>query len=137
MILLIFLLLIFYNVNIQDNLFNDRATIIATIYNNNNYNLSFNYCIIHGLIMSPITRIIMTNTTQDLIMWALLNDTSFINGYCSYSMIYNNIKYDTLQLYFYNNILLDLEYYGMVTNYEYKNNTNNYKPGYVNYILEN
>ena len=138
MLLYILLVIIsLFNVNVQDNVSNERANITATIHNNHYYNLSFTKCFIHGIIMSPISRIIMSNMTQKLIMWSLLNDTTFINGYCSYDMIYNNTRYDTLQFYFHNNILLDLEYYGMRANYEYGNITDNYKSGYVNYYLLN
>ena len=78
MLLYILLVIIsLFNVNVQDNVSNERANITATIHNNHYYNLSFTKCFIHGIIMSPISRIIMSNMTQELIMWSLLNDTTF------------------------------------------------------------
>jgi hypothetical protein len=139
MLFVLYIIFLFYKLsNINDIvLFDNKATINANIYNNHWSTLKFDKCIVNGAIMSPIQRIILPNTTQEIMIKALANDTTFINGKCIYNMTYQNDSFDILEIYYHNNILLDLEYYGMSAHNAYNNITNNYARGRVNYLLNN
>jgi hypothetical protein len=109
-------------------------TINALISNKHHMNLVFEYCKLTGIIISPISQIIYPNKSQQLNIISI-DDIKFISGKCSYNMVMRNIIYDVMDFYFYNNIIFDLEYYGMSANYQYKNFTDNYSSGYVDYYL--
>jgi hypothetical protein len=95
MLFVLYIIFLFYKLsNINDIvLFDNKATINANIYNNHWSTLKFDKCIVNGAIMSPIQRMILPNTSQEIMIKALANDTTFINGKCIYR-IYGENSFD-------------------------------------------
>lgn len=135
-----FLLYVLFSLFGENN-FDDKITFIgkakinAVLFNNHWVNLTFDNCLVHGAIMSPMIKTIYPNSSQDITIWPLANDTTLIHGKCIYRMLYKNVLLDTIIIHFYSNILLDIEYYRMESLHIHYNITNNYMYGHVHYIL--